>query len=117
MPGSRKFQVPSPKSPSPKAQVGVSRRHERIALAPEDDRVRALLLMEVEPLAVVAANAFGLQDLRPLDRAPLARLLADLARVALGTALDAEDGEVRHDPEHRADGAEEAAVEIAHEYG
>ena len=54
--------------------------------------VRALLLIEVEPLAVVAAHALALDDLRPADRAPLAGLLADLAGVALGPALD---------PEHR----------------
>ena len=63
-------------------------RDEHVALAPEDDPVRALLLIQVEPLAVVAAHALALDDLRPADRAPLARLLADLAGVALGPALD-----------------------------
>src|SRR5262249_62365771 len=88
------------------------RRYERVALAPQDDPVRALLLIEVQTLAVVAADAFALHDLRAADRAPLAGFLADLAGLALAPALDAEHGQRRQDAERRADRAEEPAVEI-----
>src|SRR5882762_8700608 len=60
-----------------------------VAATSEDDPMRAFLLVEVEPLAVVAAHAFALDDLRSANRPPLARLLANLARLALGPALDA----------------------------
>ena len=79
--------------------------------------MRALLLVHVEALAVVTPHAFARDDLRPPNRAPLARLLADLAALALGPALDAEDRQVREDAQRRADGAEKAAVQVAHEHG
>ena len=78
--------------------------------------MRALLHVGVEPLAVVAADALGHVDPRPLDGAPLARLLADLARVAFLPPLDAEDRRLRQDPQERAHRAEEPAVEVAHEH-
>ena len=65
--------------------------------------MHALLLVLVEPLAVVAANALGDQDLRSLDRSPLAGLLTQLAGLALGPPLDLEDGEVRDDSQRGAD--------------
>src|SRR5262245_33062337 len=80
-----------------------------------DDPVRALLLIHVEALAVVAADALALDDLWPLDRAPLTRLLADLAVVALGPALDLKNGQVREDAEKRADRTEEPAVQVAND--
>src|SRR6185503_5518042 len=91
------------------------RRDERVPLAPQDDPVRALLLVHVEPLAVVAPHALALHDPRPADGTPLAGLLTNLAAVALGPPLDPEHRQVRQDPEHRADRAEEAAIEIANE--
>src|SRR5687767_7858019 len=42
---------------------------EEVALAADDDPVRALLLVHVEALAVVAAHALRHDDLRPFDRA------------------------------------------------
>src|SRR6266550_6110155 len=50
--------------------------------------VDARFLVRVDPLAVVAAHAFRLDDLRPLNRAPLARALADLACRAFRPPLD-----------------------------
>src|SRR5262245_26504199 len=88
-------------------------RKQLVALAAQNDPVRAFLLIHVEPLAVVAPHALSLDDFRTSNRAPFARLLADLARLAFGPALDAEDGEVRDDAECRADRAEEAAIEVA----
>src|SRR5262245_20622942 len=79
--------------------------------------MRALLLIEVKSLAVVAADALALHDLRPANRAPLAGLLADLARSALAPSLDAEDGERRQDAQRRPDRAEEPAVQVADEHG
>src|SRR6266404_1342556 len=72
-------------------------------LPPQDDPMRAFLLVEIEPLAVVAAHALGDQDLRAADRVPLARLLADLARLALGPALDPKHRQVRQQSERRTD--------------
>ena len=78
--------------------------------------MRALLLVEVEPLAVVAAHALARDDLRAANRAPLAGLLADLAGLAFRPALDPEHGQVRDDAEHRADRAQEPAVQVSHEH-
>src|SRR4029453_13703318 len=75
-----------------------------------------LLLVRVKALAVIAAHTLGDEDLRPLDRAPLARLLTDLARVALRPALDAEDRQVRDHAERGAKRAEEPAIEVPHEH-
>ena len=72
-----------------------------LRLVIQDAPVRALLLVRIQPLAVVAADALGHQDLRPLNRAPLAGLLAQPAGAALGPPLDLEDGEVRDDAERR----------------
>src|SRR5690242_162147 len=74
-----------------------------VRLTPDDDPVRALLLVPIEPLAVVAADALGLDDLRTVDRAPVAGLLAQLARVALGPSLYAEDRHLREQAERRAE--------------
>src|SRR5262245_63239333 len=92
---------------------GLRGRKQLVALAAQNDPVRAFLLIQVEPLAVVAPHAFGLDDFRTSNRAPFACLFADLARLAFGPALDAEDGEVRDDAERRADRAEEPAIEVA----
>src|SRR6266851_5881172 len=80
-------------------------RYGGVAFALEQDQpVRALFLVQVEPLAVVAAHAFALDDLRSPDRAPLARLLADPAALALGPALDPKHRRhLRDDPERGAD--------------
>src|SRR5262249_9213899 len=93
------------------------RGQKRVSLAPQDDPVGALLLIEVEPLAVVAADALALHDLRSANGAPLAGLLADLAGPAFAPSLDAEHRERRQDAERRADRAEEAAVQVADEHG
>src|SRR3954466_3279191 len=84
--------------------------HRRIAFALEQDQpVRALLLIHVEPFAVVAAHALALDDQRPANRAPLAGFLAQLAAVALGPALDPKHGRhLRNDSERRANRTEEA---------
>ena len=74
--------------------------------------MRAFLLIEVEPLAVVATHAFALDNLRTADRAPFARLLADLARVALGPPFDPKHRQVRDQPQRRADGTAKAAIQI-----
>ena len=92
-----------------------SRRRRRRAPPPDEYPVRALLLVHVEPLAVVTPHAFGHDDLRPLDRAPLAGLLAELAAVAFRPALDAEDRQLREQPQRGAEGTQESAVEISHE--
>src|SRR5687767_5195931 len=81
----------------------------------EDAPVRALLLIVVESFAVIAAHAFGHQNPRTVDGAPFTRFLTDAARVALGPALDAEDGQVGKQPERGAHGAEESAIQIAYE--
>src|SRR5579862_1438826 len=82
----------------------------------QNDPVRALLLIEVKPLAVVAPHALALDDLGSPNRTPLARLLADLAGAAFLPAFDAEHRRhLRDDAERGADGAEKAAVEIADE--
>src|SRR5207253_10200609 len=86
---------------------------EHFALLADDDPVRALLLVHVEALAVVAAHAFRRDDLRSANRAPLAGLLANLARLTFRPALDAEHGQVRQQTEKRADGTQEAAIEIS----
>src|SRR6266542_1957625 len=92
------------------------RRHEQLAaLASQNDPVRALLLIEVEPLAVVATDALAGDDFRSANRAPFARLLADLARLALGPAFDPEVVQVRQHTERRSDGTEETAIQIPHE--
>src|SRR5262249_40860739 len=76
----------------------IGRRHCRVALSlVEDQPVWALLLIHVEALAIVAPHAFARDDLRPADGAPLARLLANLAGLALGPPLDPEHGQVRDD--------------------
>src|SRR5262249_5681249 len=83
----------------------------------EHDPVDALLLVHVEALAIVAANSLGLDDFRSLDRAPLTRPLADLARLALGPALDrTKRRHGRNDAECRADRAQKPAVQIANEH-
>src|ERR1051326_5847609 len=85
-------------------------------MSAQDDPVRALLLIEIEPLAVVAPHALAPDDSRSLDRAPLARLLADPARVAFAPSLDAEDRRrLREDAERGADGTQKPAVEIPDE--
>src|SRR6476469_9145336 len=71
----RSWSRDSPGPRVPKSQVS-SRRDERVPLPPQDDPVRALLLIEIEPLAVVAAHAFGLHDPRPANRSPFAGALA-----------------------------------------
>ena len=78
--------------------------------------MRAFLLIHVEALAVIAADAFAGDDLRTANRAPLAFLLADFAIVAFTPALDSEDREVRKQTEKRSDGAEKPAVQIANEH-
>src|SRR5262245_30158400 len=89
-------------------------RHD-VGLPDDDQVVRALLLVGVEPLAVVAADAFALDDLRPLNRAPLAGLLADAAGLALRPALDLEDRQVRQHAERRPQRTQEPAIRVAHE--
>src|ERR1051326_8502057 len=78
--------------------------------------MRALLRVRAETTRGDARPAFTLDAHRSANRAPLARLLADLARVALGPSLDLEHRRIRDDAEERADGTQEAAVEIAHEH-
>src|SRR5690606_26928445 len=78
--------------------------------------VRAARLVRVEILAIVAANALRHDDLAVADRAPFARVLADLALRALGPALDPENRKQRQQPERGADGAQESTVEIANEH-
>src|SRR6187399_2179069 len=76
-----------------------------VGLADQDQVVGTLLLVVIQPLAVVAAYALALDDLRPLDRPPLAGFLADAAGVALRPALDAEDGQIR---QHAEEGTKRA---------
>ncbi len=66
------------------AARGLARQY--FAFAPDDDPVRALLLVHIETLAVVAAHAFGHDDLRALDRAPLAGFLTQLASCCTRTS-------------------------------
>src|SRR5690349_14219043 len=91
------------------SRLGASR--EDVGLPDDDQVMRTLLRIRIQPLAVVAAHALGHDDLGPLDRPPLARLLADAAGLALRPSLDAEDGDLRQDSEERAERTEEAAVE------
>src|SRR5262245_1592613 len=93
---------------------GLTRQY--LAFAPDDDPMRALLLVHVETLAVVAAHAFGHDDLRALDGAPLAGLLAQLAGIALGPALDAEDRDLRQQPQRCPERTEKPTIEIPHEH-
>src|ERR1044072_8950549 len=88
---------------------------EDVALADDDQVVRTLLRVLVQPLAVVAADALGEDDVGPAHGAPLARFLADPAVLALAPALDAEHGQLRDDAEERADRAQEPAIQIADE--
>src|SRR6185436_807849 len=93
---------------SPRA-VTLSRRRRQeqlVALAPQNDPVRALLLIEVEPLAVVASDTFARDHVRTSYGAQLARLLADLAGLALGAAVDPEHRQVRQNSQRRPAGAE-----------
>src|SRR5262245_45565230 len=81
-------------------------------LANDDQVVRTLVRVLIQPLAVVAAYALGEDDLRAADCAPLAGFLADPAVRALAPALDAEDSQFRQHAEERADRAQEAAIQI-----
>src|SRR5687768_3062128 len=85
-------------------------------LTAKDDPMRALLLIHVEALAVVAAHAFRHDDFRPFDRTPLTRLLAQLARVAFRPALDAENREFGEEPQGRTERTQEATVQISDEH-
>src|SRR5690606_34349315 len=78
--------------------------------------MRAARPVAVEILAVIAAHAFGDDDLAVPDRAPLARVLAHLALTALRPPLDAERGQHRQQPERGADRTEEAAIKVADEH-
>src|SRR5690348_11054780 len=86
-----------------------------VALLPDDDPVRTLLGVGVESFAIVTPYAFRRDDFRPSNGSPLARLLTDFAGVALGPSLDAEDGQIREQPEKGADRTQEPAVEIPDE--
>src|SRR5439155_26770033 len=86
-----------------------------VASPPDDDPVRALLLVQIEPLAVIAAHALRLDNPGALNGAPLAGLLADLARLAFRPALDPKHRQVRQQAEERADRAQKPAVQISHE--
>src|SRR5262245_51588315 len=88
-----------------------------LVLPSNDYPMRALLLVHVKTLAVIAADTLSHDDLRPVDGAPLTRFFTDLARVALRPSLDAEDGELRQQPERRAERAQESTVEIPDEDG
>src|SRR3970040_187949 len=77
--------------------------------------MRASLSVVVEDLAIVAAHAFGHDDLALADRAPLAGFLAQRALTALRPALDLEHGERRDQPERGAERAKTSAVNITHE--
>src|SRR4051812_16284436 len=79
--------------------------------------VRTLLRVLIEPLTVVAAHALGEHDLRPPNGTPLAGLLADPAGLAFRPALDAEDRQLRQDPQKRAERTQKPAVEIPDEDG
>src|SRR6266550_2867845 len=65
------------------------------ALSCKDQPMRALLLVHVETLAVVAPDALARNDFRPANGSPLALLFADLAGVAFRPALDPKHCQVR----------------------
>src|SRR5688572_33280366 len=73
------------------------------------------LLVGMEPLAVVAADAFALDDLRPLNRAPLARLLADTAGLAFRPAFVPKNVRFGKPAERAANGAQNRAIRMAPE--
>jgi hypothetical protein len=77
--------------------------------------VRTLLFVVVQALTVIAAYAFRQDDLALSNRAPLACLLAQLTRAALGPAFDLEYGQHRQKSERRAERAQKAAIEIPDE--
>src|SRR5688572_33153856 len=78
--------------------------------------MRAAAPVVVEDLAIVAADAFRLDDSPLADRSPLAGFLAERALAALRPAFDRQHrGRLRDEPECRAERAEETAIEIAHE--
>src|SRR5881396_3310592 len=77
--------------------------------------MRTLLLIHVQPFAVVTADALTLDDYRPANGSPLALLLADLAGLAFRPAFDPEHREVRKQAKKRADRTEKSAVQIPNE--
>ncbi len=81
----------------------------------EDEPVRTHRLVFVQSFAVVATYALGQRDLRPLNRTPVASLLAHFARLAFVPALDAKDGEVGQQTQTSPDRAQVAAIEVADE--
>src|SRR5207244_3637290 len=80
-----------------------------------NDPMRTLVCVHVQPLTVVAADAFSCDYFRSLNRAPLARLFADSAGVALRPALDSKHRQIRQQPQECPDWAQEAAIKVSDE--
>ena len=77
--------------------------------------MRALRLVGIEPLAIIAAHALRKDDARSSNGAPLARLLTDAARRTLVPSLDAENGELRDQTERGAKRAQKPTVSVTDE--
>src|SRR5262245_11160531 len=82
----------------------------------DDQPVRALLLIHVQALAIIASDTLARDDLRASNRSPLALLLADLARITFRPTLDPKNGQVGKQSQKRPDWAQEPAIEVPDEH-
>src|SRR5437870_6066591 len=81
----------------------------------DNQPVRALLLVHVEALAIVASDALTRDDFGSANRTPLAGFLADLTRIAFRPTLDPKNSQVREQSKKRANRTEEPAIQIPDE--
>ena len=73
--------------------------------------------VQIQPLAIVAPDTFGLDDSLPADCTPLTCLFTNLTGATFRPAFNPKDRQLRQQPEHGANRTEKATVQVSYEHG